>query len=439
MNNPNQNLINIKDSSLFGKKLLVLAGADVHVKIVKAAKALGVYTIVTDYLPLDLSPAKQVADEYWMYSITDTEAIVKKCIEEKVDGVLAYCIDPAQIPYQKVCEALNLPCYGTHDQFDLLTDKRKFKDFCMAHGVGVIPEYPMEDVIEDRVVYPILVKPTISRGSRGQTVCNGKTEVPPALETARKESKDGGVLIERYMAGMQDMAFAYMVVDGEPYLLKIGDRYLGSPKDNLDRQQMATVLPSCHTSEYIATSDCRVKEMIRQMGIRFGAVFFQGFYESGKEYMYDPGLRFPGSDFDLVLKHVTGFDPMTSFVQFALTGDERCCVGDIHGVYDYDGKGHCLIFSISAREGRITVLDGVEEVARHPFVFSACKRYRVGDYIENKGDVTQRVAEFCAYIPCGESIEAFVDYIYHTVVVLDERGEDMVVSRISIKDSDYVL
>ena len=315
--------------NLKGKKLLILAGADVHVKVVQAAKKLGVYTIVTDYLALEDSPAKQIADEYWNLSITDVDEIADKCKEENVDGVLAFCIDPAQIPYQQICEKLRLPCYGTKEQFETLTDKRLFKDYCVANGVGIIPEYTENDIESGNVTYPVLVKPTISRGSRGQTICNSKEEVKEAIEIARNESKDGGVLIERFMQGVQDMAFAYMVVDGEPYLVKIGDRYLGAPEDNLDRQQMATVVPSMHTKEYLEKSDERVKNMIKKMGITFGAVFFQGFYENGQEYMYDPGLRFPGSDYDLVLKQATGFDPMSAFVHFALTGDKNSCVGDI--------------------------------------------------------------------------------------------------------------
>lgn len=421
---------------LKGKKLLVLAGADVHVKVVKAAKELGVYTIVTDYLALEDSPAKQIADEHWNLSITDVDAIVEKCKEEKVDGVLAFCIDPAQMPYQQICEKLNVPCYGTKKQFEIMTDKRLFKDYCVSCGVGIIPEYSVEEIDSDKVVYPILVKPTISRGSRGQTICNCKADVKDAIEIAHKESKDGGVLIERFMQGVQDMAFAYMVVSGEPYLVKIGDRYLGAPEDNLDRQQMATVVPSMHTKEYLENSDERVKSMIKKMGVEFGSVFFQGFYENGQEYMYDPGLRFPGSDYDLVLKNATGFDPMTAFVKFALTGDVNCCEGDIKTAYNYGG-GHCFILSISVRAGKIAALDGVDEIAKHPYVFSAYARHKVGDIIEERGDVTQRVAEFCSYIPKDGSIEDFADFIYRTIKVRDEKGEDMIISKVDIKDSNY--
>ena len=49
-----------------GKKLLILAGAGVHSKVVRTAKEMGIYTIVTDYLEPTYSPAKQIADESWM-------------------------------------------------------------------------------------------------------------------------------------------------------------------------------------------------------------------------------------------------------------------------------------------------------------------------------------------------------------------------------------
>lgn len=419
-----------------GKKLLILAGADVHVKVVLAAKELGVYTIVTDNLELEDSPAKKLSDEYWNYSITDVDRIIERCRKEKVDGVLNFCIDPAQIPYQQICENLHLPCFGTREQFKILTDKRLFKDYCVSSKVGIIPEYSEGDLGTGTINYPILVKPTISRGSRGQTICFNEDAVSSAIRIARKESKDGGVLIERFMQRMQDMAFAYMVVNGEPYLLKIADRYLGKREDNLDRQQMAAILPSMHTKEFLSKNDSRVKAMIKRMGISFGPVFFQGFYERGQEFMYDPGLRFPGSDFDVVLKQATGFDSIKALIRFALTGDICSCYGEIKTAYNYAG-GHCLILALSAREGKIATLTGLDKVAKHPGVFSVHMRRKVGDYIENRGDVTQRVAELCTYIPEGESIADIIDYVYHTVRVEDEDGKDMIISKVKINDSDY--
>lgn len=417
--------------SLKDKKLLILAGADVHVKLVIAAKALGVYTIVTDYLEPNESPAKLVADEFWMLNITDVDAIVEKCREQKVDGVLAYCIDPAQIPYQKICERLGLPCYGTKQQFEIMTDKRLFKNFCLENAVEVVPEYSISDVENDKVIYPVLVKPSISRGSRGQTICYNKVDIPQAIETAKRESKNGDFLIERYMAGAQDMSFAYFVTNGVPYLIKLGDRYLGRLEDNLDRQQMATIMPSMHAEEIMEKVNPNVERMIQSLGVQFGSVFLQGFYEDGHVYMYDPGLRFPGSDFDIVTKDITRFDPITSFVIFALTGDVTACVGNPQNAYLYD-NGACVILSLSVRAGVIKSFDGFDTIANLPYVYSAQKRRTIGNRIEGTGDVRQRAAEFCVFIQNREDVPQFVHQVYDTIHILDEDGEDMIISKIKI-------
>lgn len=413
------------------KKLLILAGADAHVKVVKAARDMGVYTIVTDFLDPKDAPAKQYADEYWMLSIMETDAIAKKCKEEKVDGVLAFCIDPAQIPYQRICEKIGLPCYGTREQFNILTDKRLFKDYCVAHGVGVIPEYTEEDVVNDKVIYPVLVKPNISRGSRGQTVCHSKLEMPDALKFAKSESNDGNVLIERYMSGAQDMSFAYIVINGEPYLLKCGDRILGYVEDNLERQQIATILPSCHAEQYVVENEPRVKEMIKSLGVTFGAVFIQGFWENGKIFMYDPGMRFPGGDYDVVMKDCTGFDNMKAFVRFALTGDPTSCYGEPDHLYRLKGKA-CMILSIACRPGRIRTIVGMDVISSHPWVFSSCQRYHDGEIVPATGDIKQRVAEFVAELPSRENSKEFVDFVYQHLHILDEDGEDMIVSKVVI-------
>lgn len=417
--------------NLNGKKLLVLAGADVHCKVVQAAKEMGVYTVVTDYLPLEASPAKQIADEAWMLDIMDIDGIVKKCKKEKIDGVLSFCIDPAQIPYQRICEKLNVPCYGTRRQFEIMTNKRKFKEYCKQHGVDVIPEYTLEDVKNNAVIYPILIKPEDSRGSRGQTVCKNKKEVSDAIAYAGRESARGGVIIEHYMLGKQDFSLSYIIIDSVPYMLKIGDRYLGRVEDNLERQHICTLLPSKSTESYKKHVEPYVKNMIFSLGIKFGAVFLQGFIEENKVYFYDPGLRFPGSDFDIVLKHATGFDPMKSMVQFALTGDITSCVGNPQNAYYLNG-GVCVILSITVKSGKIGVLNGFDKIAGDSRIFSVSKRYSVGQIVPDTGDLKQRAAEIVAYLQRREDAEDFAEYIYNTVSILDENGRDMIVSKMGI-------
>ena len=133
------------------QKLLILGGTAQQIKLVEAAKKMGVYTIVTDYL-VD-SPAKKVADEAWMLNIKDVDQIVERCKKEQMNGVICGYIDPCQRPYQQICEALNLPCYGTKDQFFYMTDKHAFKKMCVENGVDVIPEYTEEEALSGRAIF----------------------------------------------------------------------------------------------------------------------------------------------------------------------------------------------------------------------------------------------------------------------------------------------
>ena len=97
--------------------------------IVKKAQELGVYVMVTDYL--EDSPAKKIADESFMISTTDIDAVVKLCQDQRVDGVFTGYID-SMLPYCcDVCERLGLPFYATRKQLEYTVDKRRFKDICL--------------------------------------------------------------------------------------------------------------------------------------------------------------------------------------------------------------------------------------------------------------------------------------------------------------------
>lgn len=107
---------------LKNKKLLILGSNAITCSIVEAAKALGVYTIVTSWNKLEDAPAKQIADNYWDISLTDYDALLKRIREEGVDGILTGFTDSYLLPYQHLCELANLPCYATKEVFETTMD-----------------------------------------------------------------------------------------------------------------------------------------------------------------------------------------------------------------------------------------------------------------------------------------------------------------------------
>lgn len=144
--------------------------------------------------------------------------------------------------------------------------------------------------------------------------------------------------------------------------------------------------------------------------------------------MYDPGLRFPGSDFDIVTKEITGFDSMKSFVYFALTGDVKSCFGNPINAYQYN-HSICLILSIAVKPGKISSFKGFDCLAKDSRIFSAEKRVNINDIIPASGDIRQRVAEFVAHLSHRQDLRDFQSYIYENLKIYNQNNEDMIISK----------
>jgi len=403
------------------QKLLILGGAGVHCKLVEAARRLGVYTIVTDNLPD--SPAKQLADEHLMYDIYDVARIVNYCREAGVSGVLSTHLDPCQRPYQQICQALGLPCFGNGEQFFRLTDKHAFKRLCREHGVDVTEEFTEADIASGEAEYPLFIKPVDSRGSRGQSVCRDARQARQAIAFARSESSNGDILIEKYMADAPEVQVTYYFIDGQPYLVRTVDSCRGAKELGLEKVVMCAVSPSRYTGQYLAGAHKRVTAMLKALGLRNGPAFLQGFYDNGKFRFFDPGLRFPGVDYERIYARVFGIDLTEEAVRFAL--------GMAPGVRSLrqdsallDGRCAAVLFPV-IRAGRIAAIRGEDLLRADPRVISWLNRHTVGEQVGWSADVNQRLAEIDVLCDDMQSLRQLVADISDTLQVYDEDGAQL--------------
>lgn len=414
------------------EKLLILAGAGVHCKVVQAAKELGVYTIVTDNLDVKDAPAKQIADEVLNYDIYDIDNIVKYCKENKVDGVLGFCIDPTQRPAQKISEALGLPAFGTKEQVFALTDKNAFKKLCMENGVDIIPEYSEDNL--DEIEYPVLVKPVDSRGSRGIKVCRNKDELISMLSEAKKESSNGKCIIEKYMAENQELTITYIVKNGEPNLISIGDRFPGREEDNLNRQNICVIQPSRFSDMYMKNVHPNVVKMIKNLGIKNGPVFMQGFEDGNTVRMFDPGIRFPGNEYEQIYTKATGMNPMKSIIKYIIGGEIDDYDGQLKDSYKLNNK-IAIQYMINVGPGKIGKFDGLDEIAKIPQIVDIQQRHFVGDVIENTGDIKHRAGEICLLCERDFSeIAKVIKKIQTSLHVEDTEGKYQLISPFDVEN-----
>lgn len=410
--------------SLKGKKLLILAGIATQAKIVKAAKALGVYTIVTDYNAPDVSPAKKAADEYWMISYGDTEKLAEQCEQRGVDGVLTCYHESAQIPYFRLCQRLGLPCYADLDQFEKLTNKREFKKLCRLMDIGVIPEYSVEDAMSGRVEFPVMVKPSDRCGSKGQSICSNEDELKTAIRVAEKESLSGDIIIEKYLANKNSFQVTYFFADGEAYLVRTTDGYKGSIEQDLDRVALCSVSPSVFTGEYLKTTNEKFVKMLRSIGIKDGPVMAQGFYDDGVFRFYDPGRRFPGTDFEIVYKELFGIDLMQAMVVYALTG--KMPLMDLKNENVYLRGNRAVVLFPTLRTGTIGRIEGFSKLSADPRIRNIQQKHPVGATLDQPNTVAQRIFEVDFVSPSMDDAKDLIRGIQDTISVLDENGASMI-------------
>lgn len=413
--------------NLKGKKLLIIGGAFQHCKVVEAAKRHGVITYVIDYLPYEKAPAKRIADFHYEIDINYINKIIEICKKENIDGVLASHLDACQIPYCKVCNELNYPCFGTPEQFDILTKKDKFIDFCKSVGVDVIPQYDEDSNID----YPVFVKPTDSRGSRGQSICYNEKEFKEALIFAKNESKSKKIIIEKYMKDKPDFSMTYFVIDSHPYLIRLCDRYEGKKEDGLDKLCQGCISPSIYTDLYVKNVDEKVKKLIVDLGIKNGPVFMQGFIDGDTVRMYDPGLRFPGGEYERLFAKTTGVDLCDLLVEFALTGkisEENLLKNDCFLL----NNNYAIQIDLSLKPGLIKQIDGLDILSKDEHTCAVAQRYFVGDTISKTHDVRQRLCEIAFTVNKNENFKEIINHFINCVSVKDAHGDEMVVSRISL-------
>lgn len=421
--------------SLKGKKLLILGGANLHCKLVMAAKEMGVYTIVTDYL--SDSPAKHIADKSYMLNITDVDSIVEMCRDEGVEAVLSTHLDPCQRPYYEVCHRLNVPCYiDAWEQVFTLTDKDAFKMACQRNGVDIIPTYDSKK--PEQITYPVLVKPAISRGSRGQMICYEGSQLAGALEIARKESNNGKAIIEKYMGNHGDFTMTYIFADGKPHMVKTSDRYLGSLELGLEKVGIGTLSPSYYSKMYRDKVEPNVLAMLKELNIQNGPVFMQGFVDGQTVRFYDPGYRFPGSEYDTMFEKIWNAEILKMIVYFAFTGEMNPShFGLQQNMYQL--RDHFVItLWPTVREGTVAQIKGMEEIKKIPEVVGCTFRHQVGEYIPFTRDVNQRFCEFDMVADSLDALKSAIVKLQSVFQVLDTDGNDMLIGQLNVKEIHQV-
>lgn len=411
-------------SKLEGKKLLILAGGPHLVSLIKRAKELGVYTIVTDYYNTDESPGKLVADEYWNISWADVDALEHKCRENNINGITTgYSESPVEKCIE-LCERLGLPCYCTKEQLAFTRDKKLFKKICRENSVPTVKEYPDLLSVDE---YPVIMKPTDRAGSIGVGIAKSPEDLEKVYNYALEMSYSKEVVIEKYMTGTKIDVY-YEIKDGVATLLST-DSVIFADNNGLDRVvQSAWVLPSPSHYQIVNKADKNLRCMIHNLGIKDGYLFISGFEEQGEFVFFECGFRLCGGHLYNYFSKLGLDNNLDIFIYHALTGSTADVKSPSCPESGQDLK--CVTLNIYSKAGTIEKIEGISQIEDMEDCELSLLTAKIGQTCKADKAILDKVymCYFCNSDP--NALKHDVQQAYEYLHIEDIDHNDMIYDRI---------
>lgn len=261
------------------KKMMILGASALQVPAIKKAKELGYQIILVDYDENAVGFA--LADVKLVVSTLDQEEVYRQALIYEPDVVITSTSDGPVRTAAYVNEKLGKRPDLSYENSLCATIKSKMRDRLKECGVP-IPEYYAATDFEgfseavDRLDGHCIVKPADNAGSRGVVLLGGskwqngeqqenfedreqgesQERKRRIYEYSRENSRNGTVMVEEYMEG-PEVSVEIMVVEGEPHILAITDKYITPPPYFVE-------LAHCEPSRLGAETQNRIREVASQ-------------------------------------------------------------------------------------------------------------------------------------------------------------------------------
>ena len=405
------------------KKLLILGGKPIgSYELVQAAKSMGHYVIVADYLSDEESPAKRIADESWNVSTADIDALKVKCLECAVDGVLAGVHDFNIEKMAELASALRLPCYTTPELQSLCDDKSAFKAHCRSYGIDVAREYGVDEAAHlPSEAYPLAVKPRDGSGSRGFSKIGNASELGAAVERAVAFSFCGEPLIEEFIDA-EALIAQYTAHNGKVYFCGLTDKYslaMGTGGAPVMAFQSA---PAGCTDRFISEVNRKVVSLLEDLGFAEGPIWLE-FFNCGDRFVFNEiGYRFGGSLTYHLVKKLYGVDQLKLLIDYSLgENDENALSEEPKCSFD----GSYAIWPLHLSPGKIARVEGLDWLRRQEHFSAMARVHWVGDEIRPWGSAQQVFAYLHLYGESLADVLGFSREVLKHVRVIGEDGSNL--------------
>lgn len=320
------------------RTLLLLGGSAQQIVAIESAKRMGLRTVLCDYLPDN--PGQYHADKFYQVSTTDKEAVLKVASAESIDGILAYASDPAAPTAAYVAEKLGLPG-SPYESVEILCNKDRFRQFLKENGFCT-PEASgyssidkaLDDLRSNRFIFPVIVKPVDSSGSKGATVQRTLEKIDEAIEFAFSYSRSHRIIIEEFVEKKHPFLIGGDVFISEGKIVQWG--LMNCHRD--DRVNplvpVGKSYPPCLSEEDLKAVKQTLQRLVSKLDIQFGPMNVELVVDKyNRVYPIDIGPRSGGNMIPDLLGMIFNCDLVDMTVRSAMGENISCTRFEAHGFY----------------------------------------------------------------------------------------------------------
>ncbi len=360
-------------------KIMVIAGGDWQIELIKKAKAMGHYVICTNLY--ENSPAFPYADACEVSDVLDKERNLEIAKKYRPDAVISDQSDIAVPTVAYLNEQLGLRGISM-ELANLFTDKSLQRTFCSRQGLPV-PEFKLcrneEDALPMLERYgKIIIKPIDSQSSRGVYTIETEGQLrEKTADTLSYSNRDAAFLAEEYIDGAE-FTIDGVVVKGRHYPLCISVKEMYPQNPNVSRMQSY----SYHSKEYDYDAlRAANKALYESAGLPMGLTHSEYKFHNGKFYLIEAGARGGGSNLSAkIVPFMSGIDNYDYLIREALgeSVDESLLKDHV-----FSEDKYVVMRFFDFGEGIAERVEGLDYLRKHPLLLDYQLNVKPGDELRN--------------------------------------------------------
>lgn len=363
------------------KKILIVGASSLQIPAIIKAKSLGYFVGVVDYNPE--APGIKYADEYFNASTIDIQKVVEIANKFSTDGIMTLATDMPIRSVAAVCAELGLAGISLRTAINA-TDKGEMMEVFKANSVPhpwfhILSSEDELSLLNNNIIYPCIIKPTDSSGSKGVILVNNEYEMYASYKYSRKHSRNGKVIIQEYLEG-NEVSVEVMIDNGKPHVLAVTDKITSGAPHFVETGHSQ---PSKLNNDNIEKIKKLAIDAIRAIGINIGAAHVEIMFTNKGPMMIELGARM-GGDYittDLVPLS-TGIDMVEAVIQ-------QACDESYEMVPEYSKGSIIKYFNTSS--GIIKKINGIGEAKRISGVKKIIIMKKIGDIVGDINSSNDRI------------------------------------------------